>query len=189
VNPSGKLPLTFPKQLSDLPANTPEQYPGVNGVVKYSEGIFVGYRHFDAKDISPQFPFGFGLSYTSFDYKNLSISTDKISLKRNSSPTVTIQFEVTNTGKRAGEEITELYIALPSSADVPQPPKQLKRFEKISLKPGKTHRVRLRLDARALSYWNAANHDWEILPGNYRIMAGGSSRDLPLQGAFSVNAD
>jgi len=189
TNPSGKLPLTFPKQLSDLPASTPEQYPGVNGVVKYSEGIFVGYRHFDAKNVVPLFPFGFGLSYTSFGYKNLSISTDKISLKRNSSPTLTVQFEVMNTGKRAGEEIAEVYISLPSSADVPQPPKQLKGFEKVSLKPGKTQRVRLQLDARALSYWNTAKHDWEIMPGNYQIMAGSSSRDLPLQGAFSVSAD
>ena len=189
VNPSGKLPLTFPKQLSDLPANTPEQYPGVDGVVKYTEGIFVGYRHYDAQNIEPLFPFGFGLSYTTFGYKNLSVSAHKISLKHNPSPTVTIEFDVTNTGKRAGEEIAELYIGLPSTADVPQPPKQLKGFKKISIKTGKTRHIRLRLDARALSYWNMANHDWEILPGTYRVMVGGSSRDLPLQSTFDVSAD
>src|SRR5882724_430126 len=180
VNPSGKLPLTFPKQLSDLSANTPEQYPGVNGAVKYSEGVFVGYRHYDAKNIEPLFPFGFGLSYTKFVCKNLAISTDKIFLKANSSPMVTVDFDVANTGKRAGEETVELYVGLPATASVPQPPKQLKGFSKISLAPGQTRHVQLQLDARALSYWNTANHDWEILPGSYRVMAGGSSRDLPL---------
>ncbi|HZF02630.1 MAG TPA: glycoside hydrolase family 3 C-terminal domain-containing protein [Methylomirabilota bacterium] len=189
VNPSGKLPLTFPKQLSDLSANTPEQYPGVNGAVKYSEGVFVGYRHYDAKNIEPLFPFGFGLSYTKFVCKNLAISTDKIFLKANSSPMVTVDFDVANTGKRAGEETVELYVGLPATASVPQPPKQLKGFSKISLAPGQTRHVQLQLDARALSYWNTANHDWEILPGSYRVMAGGSSRDLPLQGAFTVSAD
>lgn len=189
VNPSGKLPLTFPKELSDLPANTKEQYPGVDGVVKYTEGIFVGYRHYDAQNIEPRFPFGFGMSYTTFGYKNLSVSAEKVSLKKNASPTVTVSFDVTNTGKRAGEEIAQVYIGLPSTPDVPQPPKQLKGFQKISVKPGKTHRIHLKLDAHALSYWNTANHDWEILPGTYHVMAGGSSRDLPLQGAFSISAD
>lgn len=189
VNPSGKLPLTFPKQLSDLPANTPEQYPGVSGVANYSEGIFVGYRYYDAQNIEPLFPFGFGLSYTTFGYKNLSVSTDKISLKQNPSPKITVEFDLTNTGKKSGEEIAELYLGLPSTADVPQPPKQLKGFSKISLKPGRTRHVRLQLDARALSYWNTANHDWEILPGTYQVMAGSSSRDLPLQGSFTVSAD
>jgi beta-glucosidase len=96
---------------------------------------------------------------------------------------------LTNTGKKTGEEIAELYLGLPSTADVPQPPKQLKGFSKISLKPGRTRHVRLQLDARALSYWNTANHDWEILPGTYRVMAGPSSRDLPLQSSFTVSAD
>ena len=189
VNPSGKLPLTFPKQLSDLPASTPEQYPGINGVVKYTEGIFVGYRHYDAHNLEPLFPFGFGISYTTFDYKNLSLSTRDISLKRTRSPSVTVEFDVTNTGKRAGEEIAELYLGLPSTTEVPQPPKQLKGFAKIAVKPGKTHHVRLQLDARALSYWNTANNDWEILPGVYHVMAGGSSRNLPLEASFNVSAD
>ena len=189
VNPSGKLPLTFPKQLSDLPANTKEQYPGVDGVVKYNEGIFVGYRHYDAQNIQPLFPFGFGMSYTKFSYKNLSVSTERISLKKSPSPTVTVEFEVTNTGKRAGEEIAQVYLGLPSTAEVPQPPKQLKSFNKISVKPGKTRHIRLHLAARALSYWNTANHDWEILPGTYHVMAGGSSRDLPLQGEFNISAE
>ena len=189
VNPSGKLPITFPKQLSDLPANTKEQYPGVNGVVNYSEGIFVGYRHFDAQNIQPLFPFGYGLSYTTFGYKNLSVVPNKISLKNNSTPAVTVVLDVTNTGKKAGAEVVELYIGLPSTPEIPQPPKQLKGFAKVLLKPGQTRHVRLQLDARALSYWNTANHDWDILPGTYHVMAGLSSRDLPLQSSFNVSAD
>jgi beta-glucosidase len=189
VNPSGKLPLTFPKQLSDLPANTPEQYPGVDGVVHYSEGIFVGYRHFDEQNIQPMFPFGYGLSYTTFGCKNLSVAPDKISLKNNSKPTIAIDLDVTNTGKRAGDEVVELYVGLPSTPEIPQPPKQLKGFAKVSLKPGQTRHVHLKLDAHSLRCWDTSRHDWTVLPGTYQIMVGSSSRDLPLQGSLTVNAD
>jgi beta-glucosidase len=189
VNPSGRLPLTFPKQISDLPASTPEQYPGVNGVANYSEDIFVGYRHFDAQNIQPLFPFGFGLSYTTFGFKNLAVSTDKISLKDDASPMVTVDIDVTNTGKKAGAEIAELYIGLPSTPEIPQPPRQLKGFTKISLAPGETRHVQLQLNARALSCWDTETHGWKILPGTYQVMAGSSSRDLPLQGSFTVSAD
>ncbi|MGH7950495.1 MAG: beta-glucosidase family protein [Limisphaerales bacterium] len=189
VNPSGKLPLTFPKQLSDLPANTPEQYPGVDGTVNYSEGIFVGYRHFDAQDIQPLFPFGYGLSYTTFGFKNLAITPGKISLKNVAKKTIAVNLKVTNTGKRAGEEVVELYVGLPSTPAIPQPPKQLKGFAKISLKPGQTRHVHLELDAQSLACWNTNTHGWNILPGTYRVMVGYSSRDLPLQGSLTVNAD
>ncbi|MBU6411014.1 MAG: glycoside hydrolase family 3 C-terminal domain-containing protein, partial [Verrucomicrobia bacterium] len=145
VNPSGKLPLTFPKQLGDLPAHTPEQYPGVDGVAHYSEGIFVGYRHIDARDIEPLFPFGYGLSYTTFDYKNLRIVPSHVSLADDSKAAVAVDLQITNTGKRAGEEVVELYVGLPSTPAIPQPPRQLKAFAKVSLKPGQTRRVRLRL--------------------------------------------
>ncbi|HEV2436177.1 MAG TPA: glycoside hydrolase family 3 C-terminal domain-containing protein [Verrucomicrobiae bacterium] len=188
VNPSGKLPLTFPRQLADLPANTPGQYPGVDGVAHYSEGIFVGYRHFDARDIQPLFPFGYGLSYTTFACKNFVIAPDHISLKNNSPGTVAVDLDVTDTGKRGGEEVVELYVGLPSTPAIPQPPKQLKTFAKVSLKPGQTRHVRLELDAHSLRCWNTATHGWDILPGTYRVMAGSSSRDLPLQGTFKVGA-
>jgi beta-glucosidase len=189
VNPSGKLPLTFPKQLSDLPANTPEQYPGVDGVVHYSEGIFVGYRHFDEQNIQPLFPFGYGLSYTTFGYKNLSVVPDTISFKNNSEQTVVINFDVADTGKRAGEEIAELYVGLPSTSAIPQPPKQLKGFAKVSLKPGQTSHVHLKLNASLLSYWNTETHGWEIMTGTYRVMVGSSSRDILLQSSFKVGAN
>lgn len=188
VNPSGKLPMTFPKQLSDLVANTPEQYPGVNGEVHYSEGVFVGYRHYDEANIEPLFPFGHGLSYTTFEYKNLTVSPDKISVKDGSNPLVTVELDVTNTGKRAGKEVVQLYLGLPSTREVPQPPSALKRFEKISLEPGETSHVRFELDERTLSYWNVKNHNWEVLPGTYQVKVGTSSRDLPLQGAFKVKS-
>lgn len=189
VNPSGKLPMTFPRQLSDLPANTPEQYPGVKGQVYYSEGVFVGYRHYDEKNIQPLFPFGHGLSYTTFEYKNLTVSPGKVSLKNgDANSLVTVELDVTNTGKRAGKEIVQLYLGLPSTDDVPQPPSQLKRFEKVSLEPGETKHVRFELDAPSLSYWNIKQHNWDVLPGTYRVMAGTSSRDLPLQGSFKVKS-
>jgi beta-glucosidase len=189
VNPSGKLPLTFPKQLADLPANTPEQYPGVDRVAHYSEGIFVGYRHFDAENIQPLFPFGYGLSYTTFAFKKLAINSGNVSLKNVSKKKIAVTLDVTNTGKRAGEEVVELYLGLPSTPEMPQPPKQLKAFAKVSLKPGWTRRVRLQLDAHSLRCWDADRHEWTILPGTYQVMAGSSSRDLPLQGAFTVSAD
>jgi beta-glucosidase len=187
INPSGKLPLTFPKRLADLPANTPEQYPGVTNKAYYSEGVFVGYRHFDAQGIKPLFPFGYGLYYTTFDYKKLSIVPEKISATDSSNLTVTVDFDVRNTGKRSGKEVAELYVGFPSTAAIPQPPKQLKGFEKVALEPGQTHRVHLTLDARSFSYWDSETHGWKILPGTYRIMIGSSSRDIQLQGKLTVN--
>jgi Glycosyl hydrolase family 3 C-terminal domain/Glycosyl hydrolase family 3 N terminal domain len=122
VNPSGKLPLTFPANLSDLPANTTAQYPGVNGVATYSEGIFVGYRYYDENNITPQFPFGFGLSYTNFTFQNLAINPSTPTLSNNPGQTVTVSLSVTNTGAMAGAEVVQLYVGIPSTA-VPEPPK------------------------------------------------------------------
>jgi len=189
VNPSGKLPLTFPKQLADLPAHTPEQYPGVDGVAHYAEGIFVGYRYFDAHDIEPLFPFGYGLSYTTYGFKKLVVTPDNVSLKDISKHTIAVTFDVTNTGKRAGAEVIQLYLGLPVAPGIPQPPKQLKAFAKVSLEPGQTHRARLELDAHSLRCWDTSRHDWTILPGTYRVLVGSSSRDLPLQSTFTLSAD
>jgi beta-glucosidase len=185
VDPSGKLPLTFPRRLADLPASTPGQYPGVDGEVHYSEGIFVGYRHYDEKNIKPLFPFGYGLHYTTFAYKNLTVSPSTVSA--NGQGTVAIDVDVTNTGSRAGAEVAELYLGFPSTAAVPEPPKQLKGFERIELKPGETGHVQMVLDGQTLSYWNTAKHDWGIMPGTYKVMVGASSRDIRLQGQFAVN--
>jgi beta-glucosidase len=187
LNPSGKLPITFPKSLADLPANTPEQYPGVNGAAHYSEGVFVGYRHFDAQKIEPLFPFGYGLSYTEFAFKNLAIVPKKVSTGRDSGPAVEVDLDVANTGKRAGKTVVELYVGIPSSAAVPQPPAQLKAVEKVALKPGQTRHVRLKLNARAFGYWDTNTPGWKITPGAYRILVGPSSRDLQLQDRLQVN--
>ncbi len=189
VDPSGRLPLTFPKRLADLPANTPEQYPGVDSAVHYSEGIFVGYRHFDEDNIKPLFPFGFGLSYTTFAYKDLSVTPDVRSFKDNSKQAVTVTLDVTNTGKRAGKEVVELYLGIPSTSAIPQPPKELKAFAKVALKPGETRHVLLKLDGHSLACWDTGLHSWTILPGTYRVMVGSSSRDILLQGNFQVPAN
>ena len=187
VNPSGKLPITFPKSLADLPANTPERYPGVNGAAHYSEGIFVGYRHFDTQKIEPLFPFGYGLSYTKFAFKNLAMVPKKVSVNHDSEPIVAVDLDVANTGKRAGTAVVELYVGIPSSAAVPQPPAQLKAFEKVALKPGQTRHVRLKLNARAFACWDTNTQGWKIMPGTYRIMLGPSSRDLQLRDSLQVN--
>ena len=208
VNPSGKLPLTFPKELYDLPAATPSQYPGTNEVVwesrtndagatikyrvtnstvHYSEGIFVGYRHYDANHIQPLFPFGYGLSYTRFAYSNLSISAGNVSLK-DTTKRINVEFDITNTGQKAGEEIAQLYIGLPSTDDIPQPPSQLKHFAKVPLQPGQTAHIRFELDGKSLACWDTDNHKWTVLPGAYRVMVGSSSRDLPLQGTFKLGS-
>jgi beta-glucosidase len=208
-NPSGKLPITFPKSLDDLPANTAERYPGTGpaepyknaefemdakappgpgGVAHYSEGVFVGYRHYDAKAIAPLFPFGHGLSYTSFAYKDLKISADHVSFESKPGATLSIEATVVNTGRVAGAEVLQLYVGLPSLEGVPQPPKQLKGFAKMNLGPGKQAQVHLVLDKRLLSYWNVKRHTWAVAPGDYQIMLGSSSRDIRLQGRFKVIA-
>jgi beta-glucosidase len=193
-NPSGKLPLTFPKNLADVPANAPEQYPGIDKLARYSEGIFVGYRHYDAKDMAPLFPFGHGLSYTTFSYKDLKIARGEVTLnskimngKLNAALSVDLQ--VSNTGSVAGAEVVELYVGMPSTPEVPQPPKQLKGFEKVTLSRGAKTHVHLVLDGRSLSYWDAKAHGWAIAPGTYKIMVGSSSRDIRLQGEVKIKAE
>jgi beta-glucosidase len=187
VNPSGKLPITFPKTLDDLPAKTPEQYPGVDGTAHYSEGLLVGYRHFDMKKIEPLFPFGYGLSYTTFAYKNLAVAPKNFLTTDDLNRYVTVDVDVTNTGKKFGETVVEVYAGLPSSEVIPQPPSQLKGFEKVALKPGQTRHVRLKLSARSLAYWDVNTHGWKIAPGAYRIMVGSSSRDFALQDDLKFN--
>jgi beta-glucosidase len=188
VNPSGKLPLTFPASLSDVPANTPIQYPGVNGVVSYNEGIFVGYRHYDENNITPLFPFGFGLSYTSFSFTNLAITPASVNFSNNNGEdqNVTVSLNVTNTGTALGAEVVQLYVGMPSTA-VPEPPKWLKGFQKLSLAPGETGQVQLTLNERSFSYWDVNSSRWAVVPGTYEIMVGSSSRDIRVEGQISIN--
>ena len=190
VNPSGKLPLTFPVQLADLPANTAAQYPGVlvNGVptATYSEGVFVGYRHYDQANIAPLFPFGFGRSYTNFSFQNLAVTPTSFTFTNNPNQTVTVSFNITNTGSVAGAEVTQLYLGIPSTA-VPEPPKSLQGFQKIMLQPGQTVPVQLTLNQRSFSYWDVVSHSWRVAPGTYQIMVGNSSRDILLQTQITIN--
>ena len=183
VNPSGRLPITFPRALDDVPANTPAQYPGIDGVAHYSEGVFVGYRHYDAKNIEPLFAFGFGLSYTTFEYRNLRIS--RTSVPASGPGTVTVDVDVRNTGKIAGAEVAQLYVGFPSTT-VPEPPQQLKGFEKVFLQPGETRHVRFSLDGRALSYWDVKTHGWRVAAGRYNVMIGSSSRLIRLRAPLQV---
>ena len=180
VNPSGKLPITFPKADADLPEQTPEQYPGVTGTVHYSEGLLVGYRWYDAKNIEPLFPFGHGLSYTTFEYKNLKVTAPTADHQ------VTVNFTIANTGNRDGAEVAQVYLSLPSTPNAPQPPRALNGFRRVELEAGKSALVTVDLDARALSYWDVGSHAWQIAPGTYTVAVGSSSRDIRSTATFEV---
>src|SRR5262249_26077779 len=162
--------------------------PGPGGVAHYSEGVFVGYRHFDANGIAPLFPFGHGLSYTTFAYKDLKISPEQVAFDAKLATALSVEATIANTGKARGAEVVQLYVGLPSSDGVPQPPKQLKGFAKVNLDSGKQARVHIVLDERALSYWDTKKHAWAVATGYYQIMLGSSSRDIRLQGRFKVAA-
>jgi beta-glucosidase len=180
VNPSGKLPITFPRSADDVPAHTPQQYPGVNGTADYSEGLGVGYRWYDAQDIAPLFPFGYGLSYTTFAFSHLRATP---TLAPNGHVTVTA--EVTNTGSHAGAEVAQVYVTDPSSTG--EPPKQLKGFAKVSLAAGQTKDLTFTLDQRAFSTWEPTAQQWSTHDGRYTVSVGDSSRDLPLHAAVDVS--
>jgi beta-glucosidase len=180
VNPSGKLPMTFPRSTADTPAHDSQQWPGIDGNADYSEGINVGYRWYDSQQIEPLFPFGYGLSYTTFAVHNL-VATKQ--LTRNGIEKLSV--DVTNTGQRAGAEVVQLYIGMPAIAD--EPPQQLKGFQKVTLAPGQTQRVRFTLTRADLGYWSTAAGNWATASGNYRIMVGTSSREIAARGAFRIS--
>ena len=171
ANPSGKLPMTFLKEWKDSPAYG--HYPGENGVVEYAEGIYVGYRHFDKHNIEPLFPFGHGLSYTTFAYSDLKVSPHEVSLA------------VRNTGSREGAEVVQLYVGDKHSS-VDRPVKELKGFRRVVLKPGETKTVSFALDKSALSYYSTARHDWVAEPGTFEVLVGASSRDIRLSGKLEL---
>ncbi|MGI8608824.1 MAG: beta-glucosidase [Candidatus Dormibacteria bacterium] len=182
VNPSGRLPATFPKLATDTPTgNDLSRYPGLDENVAYTEGVFVGYRWYDANNIEPAFTFGSGLSYTSFGYSGLRIQPSTVS-----GAVATVSLTVTNTGARPGSVIPQLYLHLPSpSPGVPQPPKQLRGYSRVNLAPGRQATVSFPLDERAFSYWDVVSHSWKVTPGCYAVLAGDSSRQLPLSGTIS----
>jgi beta-glucosidase len=173
VNPSGKLPFTFPVKLEDSPAHSFNEFPGKNGEVTYKEGIMVGYRWFDTKNIKPLFSFGHGLSYTTFEYGRMT--ADKKEMTANDKITFTLT--VKNTGKRQGEEVVQLYIHDIKSS-LPRPAKELKGFEKVSLQPGETKTVSFTIDKSALSYFDADKHEWVAEPGDFEAIVGASSADI-----------
>lgn len=181
ANPSGKLAETFPKQLSDNPSFL--NFPGEGNKVEYKEGIFVGYRYYDTKKLEPLFPFGFGLSYTKFEYSCLEI--DKKDIK--DTETVNVTVNVKNTGSVAGKEIVQLYVKDIASTVI-RPEKELKGFEKIELQPGEEKKVRFTLDKRSFAYYNVALKDWHVETGEFELLVGSSSRDILLRNILRVES-
>ena len=171
VNPSGKLAETFPMKLSDTPAHL--NWPGDAGAVRYGEGLFIGYRYYDAKEMSVQFPFGYGLSYTSFEYSNPQVSATSFK----DTDGVTVSVDVTNTGDMAGKEIVQLYVHDKVSGLV-RPFKELKGFAKVELQPGETKTVSMDLDFRAFAYYHPEYAQWITEDGEFDLLIGASSADI-----------
>jgi beta-glucosidase len=185
AEPGGRLPVTFPKDETQGPATKTSQYPGTlsdKGALEtaaFDEGIFIGYRYWDQYNQAPLFPFGYGLSYSSFAMKGLGVTP---------SPNgATVNVSVRNTGARAGSEVVQVYLAFPKAAG--EPPKQLRGFEKVTLGPGAETTVRIALHAEAFQYWNGQTHAWTTSPGDYQVMAGRSSRDIVFTTRVPAPAD
>lgn len=185
VDASGRLPVTFPKREADLPtAGNESAYPGVDDVVDYPEGLLVGYRHYDANDVRPAYPFGHGLTYARFRFSDLRVKPASGSrARKRGGPTVSIA--VRNTGERRGIAVPQLYLSLPSTRAVPQPPKALKGFERIKLAAGKAKRVRFALSRRAFSYWDVDQDRWRIVRGCAKVLVGRSSWKTSLSAPIS----
>lgn len=181
VSPSGKLPFTFPNALNDSPAFALGTFPGKNGVAKYDEGLLVGYRWFDTKNVRPLYPFGFGLSYTTFDYRSIGTDKEKYSAK----DVIKVSVEIKNSGKTAGDEVVQLYVHR-VDAKVEWPEKELKAFNRVTLKAGETKKVALEVPVASLRYWDETKNGWQLEPGKIRLMAGTSSADMQLTKEVSV---
>jgi beta-glucosidase len=178
ANPSGKLPVTMPKHFEDSPAYG--HYPGERLKVNYAEGIYVGYRYFDTKKVEPQFPFGFGLSYTTFEYHGLDVHSSRVGSKE---PTVTVT--VKNTGSRAGAEVVELYLH-DGHSKIDRPERELKGFRRVELKPGESKQVEFWLSRQDFSYWSPEKRSWVADPGAFEVQVGGSSGDIQLKGPLEL---
>ncbi|MGA8553360.1 MAG: glycoside hydrolase family 3 C-terminal domain-containing protein [Candidatus Acidiferrales bacterium] len=189
VNPSGRLPATFERRWEDNPVHD-SYYPasGTDRVV-YKEGIFVGYRGYEKNGTKPLFPFGYGLSYTTFKYDNIAIqpATDRTKSDSFSAPLFQVSFDVTDTGTREGADVAQVYVADPH-AKVPMPPKELKGFARIDLKPGEKKTATVILDARAFAYYDVNAKRWHVEPGEYPILIGRSSEEIKLRSNVTVSA-
>ncbi len=180
VNPSGKLSETFPVRLEDTP--TFLEFPGHNQKSFYGEGIFIGYRYYDKKNIAPLFPFGYGMSYTNFTYSDLKVDKNSMTDADN----LKVELKVKNTGKVAGKEIVQLYVR-DENAPVVRPEKELKSFAKVDLKPGEEKTVSFNLSKRDFAYYDTNLKDWSVNPGKFEILAGSSSRNLPLKQTVEIS--
>ena len=180
VNPSGKLAETMPLKLSDNPS-----YLNFGGgeKVEYREGVFVGYRYYDTKEMDVAYPFGYGLSYTTFACSDLKISNKNPTDK----DTITVSVDVTNTGNMAGKEVVQLYVKDCTSSAI-RPEKELKGFEKVFLNPGETKTVTMELDKRSFAWYNTELHDWFAASGEYKLLVGTSSRDIHLESRIHLNS-
>lgn len=178
-NPSGKLAETFPLRIEDNPSYL--NFPGTRYQVNYHEGIFIGYRYYDKKNMDVLFPFGYGLSYTSFAYDNLQLSKQEAT----DADTITVSVDVRNVGQKAGAEIIQLYVHNPNGEEI-RPEKELRNFAKVFLEPGETKTVTMELNGRAFSYYHTGIHDWYAEDGEYEILIGASSRDIRLKQSIQI---
>lgn len=178
INPSGKLPVSFPKKLADVPSEKLGQYPGDSVNVYYNDDIYVGYRYYDTYHVPTQFAFGFGLSYTQFEYNNLSVSNL-------GNGNVSVTFKVKNTGKVAGADVPQIYVTQEKSL-LPRPEKELKSFSKVFLNPGEEKTVTLKLDPKAFSYFNDVINEWVMEHGAYDILLGSASNNIKLNSKVSL---
>jgi beta-glucosidase len=177
ADPGGRLPMTFPAAENQGPGAVPEEYPGVNGVAHYNEGVLIGYRYYDQNQQTPLFPFGYGLSYTDFVLSDLKVDRD--------AGDIAVQLTVKNTGARAGSDVVEVYVEEPSEAQ--EPPSQLKGFEKVSLRPGESRKLTIRIPVDELAVWSERTQAWKLFAGDYKIKVGESSRKIAFSAGFIVD--
>jgi beta-glucosidase len=178
VNPSGKLPMSFPKKLEDVPAHKLGAYPGDEKKnAYYFDDIYVGYRYYDTYHVEPQFPFGFGLSYTTFSYSHLKLSA--------ANKKATVTFTIKNTGKAAGADVAQVYVHQQKST-LPRPEKELKGFQKVFLQPGESKTITVILDENAFQYFNDNLRKWVLEPGKFDVLVGSSSKDIKLKGTVNL---
>jgi beta-glucosidase len=182
TNPSGRLPATFERRVEDNPAFAHHYADPGTRRVRYEEGVFVGYRGYEKNAVTPQFPFGYGLSYTTFTYGGLAVTPGTTA-----DGNVRVSFDVTNAGTRAGADVAQVYVG-DAHAQVPRPPKELKGFAKVSLRPGETRRVTVELDRRSFSYYDVKTKQWRADPGVFEILVGRSSADIQLRGPLTLTA-
>jgi len=172
-----RLPISFPVKENDWFSGNPNQYPGTNGAVQYSEKLLVGYRWYDAQNIAPLFPFGHGLSYTTFTYSNLQVTGSITS-------TLTVSVTVTNSGGVAGAEVAQLYLGYPASAG--EPPQVLRGFQKLQLAAGAAGTATFTLDKQSISIWDISSGSWKAVSGTFNVFVGSSSRDIRQKGMFTA---